>query len=199
MNMKGNVMDKKVKPYKQRGDTCAVVMVLEYYKIIAKANWYDERRLYKIYRSKYMTGTPFAALAFHLAKNGLETTICHEDKDLFNNKREVIDNDAFKLAMDEYKTYLEYAVSRGANVICGVDITIELLKRKLLEDNLVILAGKFQNCYHAILLVGYDNDSFTLCDPLYKEKQIRTSEEIKKFMNTDIGKWFISVNNRKRR
>lgn len=195
-------MDKKVKPYKQRGDTCAIVcmlMVLEYYKIIVKANWYDERRLYKIYRSKYMAGTPFAALAFHLAKNGLETTIWHEDKDLFNNKREVIANDAFKLAMDEYKTYLECAVSKGANVICGIDITVELLKQKLREDNLVILAGKLQNCYHAILIVGYDNDSFFVCDPLYKEKQIRTSEEIKKFMNTDIGKWFISVNDRKRR
>ena len=40
-------MNKKVRPYKQRGDTCAIVcmmMVLEYYKIMEKSggtyeNW----------------------------------------------------------------------------------------------------------------------------------------------------------------
>ena len=62
-------MDKDVRPYKQRGDTCAIacmMMVLEYYKVIPKANWYDERRLYRLYGSKYMDGTPFSALAVSL-------------------------------------------------------------------------------------------------------------------------------------
>ena len=73
-------MNKNVKPYKQRKDTCAIacmMMVLEYYGVIEKANWYDERRLYRIYGSKYLSGTPFSALAFHLAKNCLKTTIYH--------------------------------------------------------------------------------------------------------------------------
>lgn len=54
-------MDKNVRAYKQRGDTCAIVcmMILEYYKIISKVNWYDERRLYRIYGSKYMPGHHF--------------------------------------------------------------------------------------------------------------------------------------------
>lgn len=37
-------MDKNVRPYKQRGNICAIacmMMVLEYYKVITKANWYD--------------------------------------------------------------------------------------------------------------------------------------------------------------
>ena len=37
-------MIKEIKPYKQRGDTCAIcclMMVLEYYGKIEKANWYD--------------------------------------------------------------------------------------------------------------------------------------------------------------
>ena len=82
-------MEKDVKPYKQRGNTCAIVcmmMVLEYYDIIEKANWYDERKLYKKYGSKYINGTPFSALAFHLAKKGLDTTIYHEDQNLFKNE-----------------------------------------------------------------------------------------------------------------
>ena len=55
-------MDKNVRPYKQRGDTCAIVcmlMVLECFKIIEKASWNEERMLYKKYGSKYMKGTMF--------------------------------------------------------------------------------------------------------------------------------------------
>ena len=115
-----NNMDKDVRPYKQRGDTCAIVcmmMVLEYYKVISKANWYDERRLYRLYGSKYMDGTPFSALAFYLSKNGLETTICHESKELFKNDQGVVDQADFKFAMDEYKDYLKYAENNGTKVV----------------------------------------------------------------------------------
>ena len=95
-------MDKEVYSYKQRGDTCAVVcmmMVLEYYNIIKKSNWYDERRFYKIYGSKYIAGAPFSALAYHLSKNGLNTTIYHSSKYLFENKGTLSEYN-FKLAMD---------------------------------------------------------------------------------------------------
>ena len=68
-------MGKEIRPYKQRENTCAIVcmmMVLEHYKIIPKANWYDERRLYKIYKSKYINGTPFSAIAYHMSKNNFK-------------------------------------------------------------------------------------------------------------------------------
>lgn len=192
-------MDKNVRPYKQRGHTCAIVcmmMVLEYYKVIPKANWYDERRLYRIYGSKYMSGTPFSALAFHMAKNGLETTICHENQDLFKNDRGSIDNNDFKFAMDEYKEYLKYAENNGTKVINGVNITINVLKQKLQDGNLVILAGETPSGYHAILLTGYNQDGFKVCDPFYKVKQTITFDKIEKFMSTSIGKWFICVNDK---
>ncbi len=192
-----NNMDKNVKPYKQRGDTCAIacmMMILEYYKVIQKANWYDERRLYRIYGSKYMSGTPFSALAFYMAKNGLETTIYHENKCLFKNDQGAINENDFNLAMNEYKEYLKYAKNNGAKIVNGMNITIDILKHKLQDGNLVILAGESSGCYHAILLTGYDNDGFKVCDPLYKTKQNRTFDEIENFMNTSIGKWFISVN-----
>ena len=192
-------MDKDVKPYKQRGDTCAIacmMMILEYYKVISKANWYDERRLYRIYRSKYMSGTPFSALAFYMAKNGLDTTIYHESQELFENKRGMLDNNDFNLAMNEYKNYLKYAENNGAKIVNGVDININALKQKLQDGNLVILAGELAGGYHAILLTGYDQNGFKVCDPLYKVKQYRTFDEIENFMNTSIGKWYISVNDK---
>lgn len=195
-------MDKNVRPYKQRGDTCAIVcmmMVLEYYKVIPKANWYDERRLYRIYGSKYMNGTPFSALAFHMVKNGLETIIYHESQELFRNDQRTMDNDEFKFAMSEYKEYLKYAENKGAKVINGVNITINLLKQELKDGNLVILAGEVIGGYHVVLLTGYDEYGFKVCDPLYKTKQNRTFNEIENFMNTSIGKWFISVNDKIRK
>lgn len=185
-------MDKNVRPYKQRGDTCAIVcmmMILGYYKIIPKVNWYDERRLYRIYGSKYMPGTPFSALAFYMAKNGLETTICHENQSLFKNEQTIIDNNEFNLVMDEYKEYLKYAENFDAKVVKVLNITVNALKQKLKDGNLVILTGEIPNGYHAILLTGYDQDKFIVCEPLYKVKQNRTFEEIEKFMNTSIGKW----------
>ncbi len=191
-------MDKNVKPYKQKGDTCAIVcmlMVLEYYKKIEKINWYEERRLYRIYGSKYMSGTPFSAIAYHMSKNGLNTTIYHEDKNLFNNNKNVMDKNLFDLAMKEYKEYLNFAEKEGTRILNGIKIDVNILKEKLQEGNLIILAGSIENIYHAILLTGYDNENFKVCDPLYKTKQTRTYNEIEQFINTDIGKWFIAVNN----
>lgn len=193
-------MVKDVRPYKQRWNTCAIVcmlMVLEYYKVIERANWYDERRLYKIYGSKYMSGTPFSALAFHMAKNGLNTFIYHESENLFENNCNALSKNDFECALEEYKEFLNYAENNGTKILNGILISIDLLKEKLQEDNLVILAGEISGVYHAILLVGYDNNSFVVCDPMYKTKQIRTFEEIENFMNTSIGKWFIAVNNKK--
>ena len=191
-------MDKNVKPYKQKGDTCAIVcmlMVLEYYKKIEKINWYEERRLYRIYGSKYMSGTPFSAIAYHMSKNGLNTTIYHEDKNLFNNNKNVMDKNLFDLAMNEYKEYLIYAEKEGTRILNGIKIDVNILKEKLQESNLIILAGCVKKSYHAILLTGYDNENFKVCDPLYKTKQTRTYNEIEQFINTDIGKWFIAVSN----
>lgn len=192
-------MDKNVRPYKQKGDTCAIacmMMVLEYYKVIEKANWYDERRLYKIYGSKYTNGTPFSALAFHMAKNGLDTTIYHESQNLFENNYNVFSKEDFEFAIGEYKEYLGFAKNNGAKISNGILINTNVLKQKLQDDNLVILAGEISSGYHAVLLTGYDENGFMVCDHLYKAKQTRTFEEIENFMNTSIGKWFITVNDK---
>jgi len=197
-NERVKFMDKDIKPYKQRGDTCAVVcmmMVLEYYNIIEKANWYDERRLYKIYGSQYMPGTPFSALAYHFSKNGLDTTIFHSDNNLFNNDKEVLSDLDFEFAMKEYNEHLGRAELCGAKIKKGIEINSELLRTELQNGNVIVLAGELAGGYHAILLSGYQDDKFIVCDPLYKEKQVMTPKQVEEFMNTSIGKWFISVNN----
>lgn len=192
-------MHKNIRPYKQRGNTCAIaclMMVLEYYHIIEKANWHDEKRLYKIYGSKYLEGTPFSALAFHLSKNGLNVTLYHSDKNLFNNKKKILSDSDFNLAMEEYKIYLERAKEKGTKIVNGIDINSDLLKKELKQGNIIILAGNLNGILHAILISGYENNHFIICNPLYKEKQLKTKEELEKFMDTFLGKWFIAVSDK---
>ena len=192
-------MDKDVRIYKQRGDTCAIacmMMALEYFGVMEKANWYDEKRYYRIYGSKYMSGTPFSALAFHFAKNGLDTSLYHEELNLFNNNKGALSKENFQFAMSEYTEMLDRAKMTGANIINGIKINSQLIRKKLENGNIVIVAGEISGAYHAILISGYSDDKFIVCDPLFKTKQIKTQEELDAFMNTSIGKWFISVNNK---
>ena len=192
-------MDKDVRIYKQRGDTCAIacmMMALEYFGVMEKANWYDEKRYYRIYGSKYMSGTPFSALAFHFAKNGLDTSLYHEELNLFNNNKGALSKENFQFAMSEYTEMLDRAKMTGANIVNGIKINSQLIRKKLEKGNIVIVAGEISGAYHAILISGYSDDKFIVCDPLFKTKQIKTQEELDAFMNTSIGKWFISVNNK---
>lgn len=192
-------MDKDVKPYRQNGDTCAIVcmlMVLEYYGLISKVTWYDEKRFYKIYGSRIMPGTPFSALTYHFSKKNLNTTIFHSETTIFDNSKKILPDYDFQLAMNEYCDFLNKSKELGTNVVNGIKIDSNLLRSQLEDGNLVILAGEMMCGYHAILITGFSGDDFIVCDPLYNKKKFMAVSEIDKFMDTSIGKWFISVNDK---
>ena len=84
----------------------------------------------------------------------------------------------------------------GTNVVNGIKINSQLIRKELEKGNLAIVAGEIPGGYHAILISGYDDNKFIVCDPLFKAKKLKTEEELDEFMNTSIGKWFISVNNK---
>ncbi len=189
-------MDKDVRPYKQKGNTCAIVcmmMLLEYYKIIPKADWQKERMYYRGFKSQYMEGTPFSAIAWFMANSGLDVKMLHSEECLFRNDNGYIPNDVFDFAVKEYKEYIDKALETGATIENGIDFNSEDLKKQLENDGFVVLAGMVNNYLHAILVTGYDEDSFIICDPLYKQKQHRTFEEVDNFMQTPIGKWCLCV------
>lgn len=189
-------MGKDIKHYKQNGNTCAIccmLMVLSYYNVIDKINWYDERRLYRIYKSKYIDGVPFSAILYHLSKNNLDVSIYHSENSLFKNNN-VFNDEMFDLLLNEYNEFLNNAIKYSAKVYKEVNINIKLLKEKLNENNLIILAGMVDNIYHSILLSECVDNGFIVHDPLNKDKKIMTYNEINNYMITNIGKWFIVVN-----
>ena len=130
-------MGKDLKHYKQRGNTCAIccmLMVLNYYNAIDKINWNDERRLYRIYKSKYIDGVPFSAILYHLSKNNLDVSIYHSENNLFKNNN-VFDDEIFNLLLNEYNEFLSIAIKSGAKVYNGININVQLLK----ENYLIII------------------------------------------------------------
>lgn len=191
-------MGKDIKHYKQNGNTCAIccmLMILSYYNVIDKINWYDERRLYRIYKSKYIDGVPFSAILYHLTKNNLDVSIYHSENSLFKNNN-VFNDEMFDLLLNEYNEFLNNAIKYSAKVYKEVNINIKLLKEKLNENNLIILAGMVDNIYHSILLSECVDNGFIVHDPLNKDKKIMTYNEINNYMITNIGKWFIVVNSK---
>lgn len=190
-------MDKDVTPYKQRGPTCAIscmLMALDYYDKIEKPNNLMEREYYKKYSSSHMDGTPFSAVAYHLAKNGLETTLVHSEENLFKNENDYLPQNLFEDLMDEYNNYVNAAMYKNVKLEKGAEITTKHIKENIQNGNLVILAGQSGQFLHAILVTGYNDDNFIVCDPQSKNKKTLSGEKITKFINTPIGKWCINVN-----
>lgn len=184
---------KNIKPYKQKGDTCAIVCMLktlEYFKKIDEVNWHLERKYYRIYHSKYMKGTPLSAVAYHLAKQKLNVTMYHSDVSLFSNNN-TFEQELFDKLMNEYNEFISLAEERGALVKRGCNINIGLIKQLIHLNKIIILSGEIDKCLHTILVVDYDDNVFQVIDSLYKEVQYKSDIELEKFMNTSIGKWFI--------
>lgn len=185
-----------IKPYKQHRNNCAIacmLMILEYYQIISKANYFYEKEYEKRYHSRYMDGTPFSAIAYHLSKNHLKVKLIHSEQAYFTNQTHFLPASAFQNTMQEYQSYLNGIIEKNGKVLTGIDMTISFLKEQLTSGYLVMLAGMNGNILHAILICGYDFDQFIICDPLCKKQQLFTCEEIEQFMDTPIGKWCIVV------
>ena len=189
-------MKKEIKPYKQTGPTCAIacmMMVLHYNGLLDSYSNEEETRLYEMYKSKSMGGTPFSALAFHLGKSGLKTELYHSEKNYFSIEKKLISEYIFNYALEEYKEYISKAKKIGLKIYNEINIDIDLLKEKLNEGKLLIVAGKKENFLHAILICEYDEKGFFLYDPLQTKKLHKSYAYIKKFMETEIGKWFLSI------
>lgn len=197
-NIRKVSMEKDVKPYRQHGPTCAVcslLMTLDFYKKINNPNRLMERELYKKYKSTYMDGSHYSGIANQLARQGLNVMLLHSEKNFFKNENNFIP-DSYDELLDEYKQYLRNINKEKLDVKCGVNINEKLLREALQNNNLILLAGTQGEFLHSIVICGYENNRFIICDPQSKEREKVTEQEIKKFMDTPIGKWCIVVNNK---
>lgn len=181
-------MIKDVKPYKQKGLTSVVscmLMILSYYKK-CNANWFNERKYYSLYKSYYYDGTPASAMAWHFRKNDLETIMFHSEKNYFKRPSYLKEKE-FKKLLDEYKLFLNGAKKIGCEVETEVNIDCEFLRNKLNDDYIILLSGTSGKYLHSVVVCGYEDDSFIICDPLYKRRKSKSIDEMNAFMNNEYG------------
>ena len=86
------------------------------------------------------------------------------------------------------------------NISTGVGITCEPLRQELDAGRPIILEtiipgdadGIHDRVLHWIVVYGYEGDLFHVCDPLSSKIKL-TAQELEHYMDTPIGKIYISV------
>lgn len=129
-----------ITPYQQHKNNCAIacmLMTLEYNKIIPKVNYFYEKEYEKRYHSRYMDGTPFSAIAYHLSKNHLKVKLIHSEKKYFTNQAQFLPDSVFQNTMKEYQSYLKEIIENDGEVKTEIDITISFLKNNYKMDILL--------------------------------------------------------------
>ena len=140
-----------------------------------------------------MIGTPFSTIAEYLSKKDFDIEVIHSDKNLFHNDNSYLDNGTFIIGMNEYKQHLDKAIKNGVELTTDCEISADLIREKLKNNNMVMLAGHCGYYLHAELVCGYDNDNFIVFDPLKGCKKKMSEEELIRYSKTPIGEWCLSI------
>lgn len=188
-------MCKNVNTYRQTDDTCAIVCmmsVLEYFDKIKKMDRKQEIDFYRQLKSKVLIGTPFSSIAEYLVNNDFSVELIHSDKNLFHNNN-YLKTEIFNLGMNEYRHYLNKAINGGAELTTCCELTPDLIRNKLKQNQFVMLAGNHGIYLHSILVCGYDKENFIALDPSTGKIEYKTSDEISRFLKTPIGEWGLII------
>ena len=180
-NKRKQYMCKDIKLYRQHGPTCAIassMMLMNYYGVMDNCNRLIERELYRKYKSKLIDGAHFSGIAHYLQKNGIDVKLLHSESVYFSNNKEYIPD-------------MEFIENSNVETFCNVNINPDSIHKALENGKVIMLAGNTGKELHSILVCGYNNNQFFICDPLMKEKKLITCEELEKYMDTPIGKWCI--------
>lgn len=196
---RSSLLHKSVKAYRQTGLTCgasSLMMALHYYGL-SDLDQRTENSIHQSSKSSIVEGNHFSGLAKIAAALGLETVVLHSESEMFKNEG-MFTESVFNNLMREYKSYLEDGSALGVQVLNGVDINIDLLKRYLANNYLVILGGHTGSFLHAILLVGYNDRSLVVRDPLDPSSQTYSNGYIESYLKTNIGSWALAVRRQQR-
>lgn len=190
----------KVKHYPQRTPvTCAIcclMMVLNYYNKIDEMSYELELSYYNIYRSKFTDGASFAAISYELVSKGLNVELLHSERTMFKNESYLSDS-TFNLLMKEYSEWILKA-NGGLSVINGIKISNNVIIEKLRLGNIIIAAGHVGMALHALVINGYEDDEYIVCDPIKTETSKMSKHDMSEYLKTPIGSWIIAIkeNNR---
>ena len=159
----------------------------------------QEERLYYLCQSKAFRGVNGAEIANYLSKKGLSVHLAHSSSQMMDNRDGYFPEELFIKLLAEYQTGVDKCADR-IRISTGADITCDTLRQELDEERQIILEtiipgdadGIHDHVLHWILVYGYEGDVFEACDPLSSKIKLTTAE-LENYMDTPIGKIYISV------
>ena len=196
-------MRKKLRFYKQHSmETCGpacMLMLLDLYGKIEYPTPKQEMKLYSLYRSKAFKGVNGAAIANCLSKNGLNVHLAHSSAEMMDNRGGYFTDELYTALLAEYRA--EAAKCDGKiEISTGVGITCDTLRQELDAGRQIILEtiipgdadGIHDHVLHWVVVYGYEDDLFCVCDP-FSSKIKLTTKELEGYMDKPIGRIYIAV------
>lgn len=199
---------KKMKFYGQHGfedigitkfETCGIscmMMALDYFGIeFPKKS--KEPIYYRRYKVQKQKGTLGSAIAFALAERGLDVKIVHSSENYLDNKDGYYSEELYNIFLEQHKKYIKKG---GFLSETGAKINCDAIKNELSEEKLVILQtfiegdadGIHDRVMHWILIYGFENEIFKVCDPGCGKITL-SEKEVLEYMETPFGRTYISV------
>lgn len=196
-------MRNKIRFYKQHTmETCGsacMLMLLDLYRKVKYPTPKQEMKLYSLYRSSAFKGVNGAAIANCLSKNNLDITLIQSFHQKMENLDDYYSEELYESLQEEYQSSVEKCVNR-IKLITDTVITCDLLKKELDSGKQIVLQcivpgnadGIHDHTLHWIVVYGYEEDEFLVCDPLSSKIRI-TTEAMENYMDTPIGNVCITV------
>ena len=196
-------MRKKLRFYKQHSmETCGpacMLMLLDLYGKIEYPTPKQEMKLYSLYRSKAFKGVNGAAIANCLSRNRLNVHLAQSSPQMMDNRDGYFEKELYAALLAEYHAEIEKFVS-NIRLSTGAEITCDTLRQELDVGRQIILQtlipgdadGIHDHVLHWVVVYGYEEDMFHVCDPLSSKIKL-TTKELEGYMDTPIGKIYIAV------
>ena len=195
---KGEYMRKKIRFFKQHTmETCGaacILMILDLYRKVEYPTQKQEMKLYSLYRSKAFKGVNAAAIANCLSRNGLAVHMIHSSTKLMDNRDGYFSEELYDALVEEFRSEKEKCEEK-IQLTAGTEITCADLRRELDSGRQIILQcivpgnadGMHDHVLHWIVVYGYEEDEFWVCDPLSSKIRIR-EDALENYMDTPIGR-----------
>lgn len=182
-------------------ETCGIsciLMIAKYFKKIEYTSIGQEKNLYELYRCKKYMGTLASAAAACLSyKYHLDVAVYHSSSEYLENKENYFDTKTFGEIYEEYKNTIK-GIQNSVLVEKNFDFTPKWYRERLDEGKLLMVESvigtaadeKLDKPIHWILIYGYEDSSFLICDPArpnVRGKRKLTEEELVRITDTPIG------------
>lgn len=176
--------------------TSCFMMALDYFGIEFPKK-FKEAVYYRKYKVSGEKGTLGSAIAFALSERNLFVKIVHSSENYLDNENGYYTEELYQKFLSEHKKYVKKG---GFLSETGVKITCETIKEELFEEKLVIIQtfiegnadGIHDKVMHWILIYGFENGNFLVCDPGYGKTKL-SENELEEFMKTPFGRIYIAV------